>query len=377
MGSVFLMLYLDNAATTLRKPAAVYTSMMWNTVFKSVNAGRGGHKMSMYGMNGIIEAQDEIAELFNIYKPQNIAFTLNATYALNMVMIGVLLHGGHVIVTEMDHNSVLRPAYRLGNYTIVKADESGYVEPKDVQEAIREDTKLIVCTHASNVCGTIQPVEEIGKIARENNILYMIDAAQTAGCIEIDVQKLHADFLAFSGHKGLMGPLGTGGVYVRDSMTLEPVITGGTGSKSESLIQPLFMPDMLHSGTLNSPAITALGKGVRYIKQRGLDEISQKERYLALKMESELLNMGGITVYGRKDRVGTTAFNIDGMSSSETAQKLSDKFALRAGYHCAPLAHKALKTVKTGVVRASFGAFNTRKDVEKIVDAVWKLRNKG
>lgn len=377
MGSVFLMLYLDNAATTLRKPAAVYTSMMWNTVFKSVNAGRGGHKMSMYGMNGIIEAQDEIAELFNIYKPQNIAFTLNATYALNMVMIGVLLHGGHVIVTEMDHNSVLRPAYRLGNYTIVKADESGYVEPKDVQEAIREDTKLIVCTHASNVCGTIQPVEEIGKIAQENNILYMIDAAQTAGCIEIDVQKLHADFLAFSGHKGLMGPLGTGGVYVRDSMTLEPVITGGTGSKSESLIQPLFMPDMLHSGTLNSPAIAALGKGVRYIKQRGLDEISQKERYLALKMESELLNMGGITVYGRKDRVGTTAFNIDGMSSSETAQKLSDKFALRAGYHCAPLAHKALKTIKTGVVRASFGAFNNNKDVEKVVDAIWKLKNKG
>lgn len=377
MGSVFLMLYLDNAATTLRKPAAVYTSMMWNTVFKSVNAGRGGHKMSMYGMNGIIEAQDEIAELFNIYKPQNIAFTLNATYALNMVMIGVLLHGGHVIVTEMDHNSVLRPAYRLGNYTIVKADESGYVEPKDVQEAIREDTKLIVCTHASNVCGTIQPVEEIGKIAHKNNILYMIDAAQTAGCTEIDVQKLRADFLAFSGHKGLMGPLGTGGVYVRDPMTLEPVITGGTGSKSESLIQPLFMPDMLHSGTLNFPAIAALGKGVRYIKQRGLDEISQKERYLALKMESELLNMGGITVYGRKDRVGTTAFNIDGMSSSETAQKLSDKFALRAGYHCAPLAHKALKTIKTGVVRASFGAFNKNKDVEKVVDAIWKLKNKG
>lgn len=371
------MLYLDNAATTLRKPAAVYASMIWNTVFKSVNAGRGGHKMSMYGMNGIIEAQDEIAELFNIPKPQNIAFTLNATYALNMVMIGVLLHGGHVIVTEMDHNSVLRPAYRLGNYTIVKADESGYVEPKDVQKAIREDTKLIVCTHASNVCGTIQPVEEIGKIAHDNNILYMIDAAQTAGCTKIDVQKFRADFLAFSGHKGLMGPLGTGGVYVRDSMTLEPVITGGTGSKSESLIQPLFMPDMLHSGTLNSPAIAALGKGVRYIKRRGLDEISQKERYLALKMESELLNMGGITVYGRKDRVGTTAFNINGMSSSETAQKLSDKFALRAGYHCAPLAHKALKTIKTGVVRASFGAFNNNKDVEKVVDAVWKLRNKG
>lgn len=371
------MLYLDNAATTLKKPLSVYASMMWNTVFKSVNAGRGGHAMSMSGTEVIIEAQDEIAELFNIDNPQNIAFTMNATYALNMVILGVLSGGGHVIVTEMDHNSVLRPAYRLGNYTIVKADESGYVSPEDMRGAIREDTKLIVCTHASNVCGTIQPVEEIGKIANENKILYMIDAAQTAGCAEVDVKKIGVDFLAFSGHKGLMGPLGTGGVYVKNPTTLEPVITGGTGSKSESLIQPLFMPDMLHSGTVNTPAVKALGKGVRYIKKRGLSEISEKERYLAHKMENELLNMGGIIVYGRKHRVGTTAFNIAGMSSGEAAQRLSDRFALRAGYHCAPLAHKALGTKETGVVRASFGLYNNEKDVEKIVDAVWKLRKMG
>lgn len=371
------MLYLDNAATTLKKPLSVYATMMWNTVFKSVNAGRGGHRMSVSGTEGIIETQDEIAELFNIDNPQNIAFTMNATYALNMVMLGVLLKGGHVIVTEMDHNSVLRPAYRLGNYTIVEADLSGYVKPERIREAIREDTRLIVCTHASNVCGTIQPVEEIGRIAKENNILYMIDAAQTAGCLEIDVKKLNVDFLVFSGHKGLMGPLGTGGVYVKSSSAIEPVITGGTGGKSESLIQPMFMPDMLHSGTVNTPAVRALGAGVRYIKKRGLSEIGENERCLALKMEEALLNMGSVTVYGRKDRIGTTAFNIRGLSSGEVTEKLAGEFALRGGYHCAPLAHKALGTVKTGVVRASFGAFNNKKDVEKIVDAVWKLSKMG
>lgn len=371
------MLYLDNAATTMKKPLSVYASMIWNTVFKSVNAGRGGHMMSVRGTEGIIETQDEIAELFNIDNPQNIAFTMNATYALNMVILGVLSGGGHVIVTEMDHNSVLRPIYRLGNYTIVEADSSGYVRSERVREAIREDTRLIVCTHASNVCGTIQPVEEIGRIAKEHDILYMVDAAQTAGCIETDVKKLQADFLVFSGHKGLMGPLGTGGVYVKDSAAIEPVITGGTGSKSESLIQPRFMPDMLHSGTVNSPAVRALGAGVRYIKKRGLAEIGGEERRLALKMEKELRNMGNITVYGNVNRIGTTAFNIQGMSSGEVTEKLSGEFALRGGYHCAPLAHKALGTLKTGVVRASFGAFNNKKDVDKIVDAVWKLRKMG
>ena len=347
------MLYLDNASTTLKKPFGVYASMMWNTVFGSVNAGRGGHLMSIKGTEGIIEAQDETAALFNIDNPQNIAFTLNATYALNMVMLGVLFDGGHVVVTEMEHNSVLRPAYRLGNYTVVKADESGYVSAEDVEKAITPDTKLVVCTHASNVCGTIQPVEEIGGIARKKGVLYLVDAAQTGGC------------------------LGTGGVYVKNPQTLEPVITGGTGSRSESLVQPDFMPDMLQSGTVNTPALKALAAGVRYIRRRGVEEISEKEAYLAHKMEENLLNMGGIIVYGRERRIGTTAFNIAGKASADTAQLLSGEIAVRAGYHCAPLAHRALGTEKIGAVRISFGAFNGIKDVEKASDAIWKVKKTG
>lgn len=369
------MIYLDNAATTARKPLAVYKALMYGTIFESGNAGRGGHSMSVKSTEAIIEAQDEIAHLFNADNPQNIAFTQNATYALNMVILGVLSGGGHTITSQMAHNSVLRPLYRLDNFTVVNSNSDGYTEPSAFHEAIRPDTKLIVCTHASNVCGTIEPVEEICRIAHENNILCLVDAAQTAGCLNIDMQKLDADFLVFSGHKGLMGPLGTGGVYVKNPLTLSPVITGGTGSKSESLVQPRFLPDMLHSGTLNTPAIKALAEGVRFIRSRNIEKISEKERYLAKKLEEKLLNMGGVTVYGTQNRIGTTAFNINGRQSGEVAQKLSDCFALRAGYHCAPLAHAALGTSKTGIVRASFGFFNSERDVAKLADAVRKLRN--
>ena len=368
------MKYLDNAATSARKPFAVYKALMSGTIFESGNAGRGGHAMSVKSTEAIVTAQDEIAELFNIDNPQNIAFTQNATYALNMVILGVLLSGGHAITSEMAHNSVLRPLHRLGNYTVVKSDKNGYTDPQAFRDAIRDDTKLIVCTHASNVCGTIEPIEEICKIARENDILCLVDTAQTAGCLNVDAERIGADFIVFSGHKGLMGPLGTGGVYVKKPPYLSPVITGGTGSKSESLIQPKFMPDMLQSGTMNTPAIKALVEGVRYIRRHGVDEIGGRERYIAKKLEEKLLNMGGITVYGNGNRIGTTAFNIAGKASGEVAQRLSDRFALRAGYHCAPLAHKALGTVKTGAVRASFGVFNKERDAEELADAVWRLK---
>lgn len=368
------MIYLDNAATTAKKPFSVYKALMYGTIFESGNAGRGTHTMSVKSTEAVIEAQDEIAALFNADAPQNIAFTQNATYALNMVILGTLLSGGHAITSQTAHNSVLRPLYRLGDYTIVKSDKYCYDTPRAFREAIRENTKLIICTHASNVCGTIEPVEEICRIAHENNILCLVDAAQTAGCINIDMQNIDADFLVFSGHKGLMGPLGTGGVYVKNPLSLMPVITGGTGSKSESLIQPRFMPDMLHSGTINTPGIKALAKGVGYVRRRGADAIGLHEQSLAKKLEEKLLNMGGITVYGTDNRIGTTAFNINGRQSGEIAQKLSEKFALRAGYHCAPLAHAALGTTKTGTVRASFGIFNTAREVTKLADEIWRLK---
>lgn len=365
------MLYLDNAATSRRKPVGVYASMIRNTLFGSQNAGRGGHKLSMAGVRTILDTQDAAAELFKIKNPQNITFMQNATYALNTAIRGVLRAGDHVIATAMDHNSVLRPVHEWDDYTIVDADGEGFVNPADVENAVKENTRLIICTHASNVCGTLQAVEEIGEIAKRHGALFLLDTAQTAGCVDIDTQKINVDFLAFSGHKGLMGPLGTGGLYVKNPKTIRPIVTGGTGSNS--IRQPDFMPDMLHSGTMNTPAIAALGEGIRYILRRGAAGIGEHENYLADFFESELMNMRGVRVYGRKPKIGITAFNIDGMDSVYTAQLLGDKFALRAGYHCAPLAHRALGTSDVGAVRASFGAFSKKRDAKRLADAVYRI----
>ncbi len=263
------MLYLDNAATTLKKPFAVYARLIKSTILGGGNAGRGGHKKSMEAVRAIVDTQDLIARLFNIPEPQNIVFTQNATYALNTAIFGIAGNGGHIVVTAMEHNSVLRPAHRLGNYTVVAADKSGFVRAADVEKAVREDTRLIVCTHASNVCGTIQPVYEIGRIAKKHGIPFLIDTAQTAGCLEVDAVGMNADMIAFSGHKGLMGPLGTGGLYIKNPESVAPFAVGGTGSNSESVVQPDIMPDKFHIGTMNTPAIAALGAGVKYVLRYG------------------------------------------------------------------------------------------------------------
>lgn len=373
VGSVDTVIYLDSAATSRKKPFSVYASLIRNTVFASNNAGRGAHKGSLASMRTIVETQDIVAELFNIDQPQNIAFMQNATYALNTAIRGVLHNGGHIITTEMDHNSVLRPVYELGNYTVVKADKKGFVNPKLIENAIKSDTKLIACTHASNVCGTLQDAEEIGRIAKRHEVMFLLDTAQTAGCVDIDAERLNVNFLAFSGHKGLMGPLGTGGLYVREPSVLTPIVTGGTGSNSESVKQPDFMPDMLHSGTMNTPAIAALGQGVRYVLRRGAEAIGEEENYLARLLEEKLRNMPKVTVYGGNKKVGTVAFNIGNEDSARVEELLGDRFAVRAGYHCAPLAHKALGTSDRGAVRASFGAFSKSCDVQMFADAVFKI----
>ena len=370
------MLYLDNAATTARKPISVYVSLIKNTIFHSGNAGRGEYKKSMAAVRAILDAQDNIACLFNIPEPQNIIFTQNATYALNTAILGTVKNGGHIVITAMEHNSILRPAYLLGNYTVVPADNLGRVKAEDVEAAIRDDTELIVCTHVSNVCGTLQPVNEIGQIAKKYGIPFLVDIAQTAGCAVVDAQKMNADMLAFAGHKGLMGPLGTGGLYIKNPEKLRPLVTGGTGSNSESLIQPDFMPDKFHSGTVNSPAIAALNSGVRYILKRGVEDIADYENRLAKRFRENLTNMEGVTVYGDGSCTATVAFNIDGLDSGDVSALIGNRAAVRAGYHCAPLAHRALGTQKTGAVRVSFGTYNRKSDVEKITDIIYDICRK-
>ncbi len=371
------MIYLDNPATSMRKPAAVIEAMYKNTRDLSVNAGRGGHWASLKGAEGISDTQEALAEFFGILTPERIGFTQNATYALNMAIAGYLTKRDHAVITSMEHNSVLRPVHRQCSYTVVEADRRGVINPADVERAIRPNTRLVAVTHASNVCGTVMPIAQIGEICRRHNIAFLVDSAQTAGIIPIDAEEMNISFLAFSGHKGLMAPLGTGGLYVREGIKLNPLIVGGTGTESKNKNQPVEMPDMLHSGTLNTPAIMALGTAVRYISSVGIDRIEKRERELAEKLWGMLSDIEGVSLYGLPEggRNGTVAFNIDGIDSQETADILNRDYgiAVRGGYHCSYIAHQTLGTETGGAVRAGFGFYSTEKDLDSLVDAVNKI----
>lgn len=374
------MLYLDNAATSYKKPTAVYAFMAYHSVRTCANAGRGAAPPSMRAIGIINNTAERLAQLFNIADPARIAFTSNATAALNQAVRGILSGGGHAVITSMEHNSLLRPVHDCGDYTIVEADSSGAVNADDIEKALRPNTRLIALSHASNVCGTLQPVREIGSLAKAHGITFLVDAAQTAGCQPIDVEDMNIDMLAFSGHKGLLGPPGTGGLYVRDGVDLTPTVTGGTGSMSESLSQPRIMPDMLQAGTMNAPAIGALGCGTEYILNRGIADIADSERYMATRLFSELKNISGISVYGRAfgARNGTVCFNIDGMDPVEVAARLCEDYSIitRGGLHCAYRAHLTIGSGKYGGVRASFGVFNKERDAVKLVDAIYKIKGR-
>lgn len=365
------MIYLDNAATTRRKPASVYLSTFTHAI-NGGNAGRGANKLSLGGVNTIVTAQDKIAELFSVPDAGNIIFTHNATYALNMAILGVLEKGDHVVATAMDHNSVLRPVNLHGNFSVANADKKGFVSPLAVRQAIKNNTKLIICTHVSNVCGTIEPIQEIARIAREKGALFLLDASQSAGSVPINMLNIGADIIACPGHKGLMGPMGTGILCIKDPDRVKAIIVGGTGSMSESPFQPMSMPEKFHSGTINTPAIAGLTKGVEFILKEGVKSIGSHEYFLNSALRSELKNMKNISVYGTGE-TGITAFNIEGLGSEDTAARLGEDIIVRAGYHCAPLAHKALGTGKTGAVRISFGYFNTLSHVRKVTDIIYKI----
>lgn len=371
------MIYLDNPATSMQKPEIVFRMMYQNTVKNSVNAGRGGHWASIRGAAGIVQAQEDLAEFFNISTPERIAFTPNATYALNMAIGGLLTRRDHVIITSMEHNSVLRPVHRLCSYTLVEANKFGEINPEDIEKSIRPNTKLVATTHVSNVCGTILPVEKIGEICRRHNIPYLLDAAQSAGILPIDVKKMNVSMLAFSGHKGLMGPLGTGGLYVSENIHLNPIIVGGTGTQSKNKYQPEDMPDMLHSGTLNTPAIMTLSTAVRYINSVGRENIENKERELAEVLYRGLKNINNVTVYGLENgnRNGTVAFNVNGMDSQAVSDILNQNFkiAVRGGYHCAYTAHQTIGSEESGAVRAGFGWFSKKTDADALLVAVNKI----
>ncbi|WFA08303.1 aminotransferase class V-fold PLP-dependent enzyme [Tissierella sp. Yu-01] len=373
------MIYFDNAATSYPKPESVYTSIMTAMREYGANPGRSGHKMALKASRGIYETRELICKLFNIKNPMNIVLTFNATESLNIGIKGILKTGDHVITTSMEHNSVLRPIKFLERYgiesTIVKADGKGRINPKDIENSIKKNTKLIVCTHVSNLTGTIMPIVEIGQISKEHGIVFMVDASQSAGIYDIDVQKMNIDLLAFPGHKGLLGPQGTGAICIRDGLELESYIQGGTGSSSHSLEQPDIFPDKFESGTSNAPGIVGLGAGIKYILDRGLDNIREHEESLTKHFIEEAKSIDGISLYGPldvKEQGAVVSINIKDADSSEVSYILDQEYdiAVRPGLHCAPLAHETLNTLDQGAVRFSFGLFNTHEEIDYCIKAL-------
>ncbi|KNZ69704.1 cysteine desulfurase [Thermincola ferriacetica] len=376
------MIYLDNAASSWPKPEQVIQAVTDCLRHAGANPGRGGHKMSLAAGRIVYETRELVAQLFNIKDPLRVAFTSNATEAINIALKGLLQPGDHVVTTSMEHNSVVRPLKVLEKkgieYTEVTCSREGFLDVGKLTEALKPNTKCIVMTHASNVTGTLMPVAEVGKIAKAKGITFMVDAAQTAGVYDIDVEKMNIDLLAFPGHKGLYGPQGTGGLYVREGVDLTTLKEGGTGSNSESPWHPDIMPDRLESGTLNTPGLAGLGAGIRFIMDKGLDVIRRHENHLMQMLIDGLKKIDGVILYGPADvnkQAPVLSFNIGKLGSSEVAFMLDKVFdiACRSGLHCAPRAHRTMGTLEQGTVRLSVSYFNTEKDIEAAVAGIKQI----
>ena len=376
------MTYFDNAATTFPKPEVVYRKIMEAMEGYGANPGRSGHKLALKMNRGIYDTRLSLSQLFNIGNPMNLIFTFNCTESLNLAIKGLLKPGDHVITTSMEHNSVLRPIKYMEKFgvetTIVSANLLGEINPDDIKNSIKKNTKLIVTTHISNLTGTIMPIKEIGDIAKEKGILYLVDAAQSAGVYSLDVTSMNIDMIAFPGHKGLLGPQGTGGLYIKEGLEIQETLQGGTGSMSESLLQPDMSPDRYESGTPNGPGIIGLGAGVEYIKSKGIDNIRKHEESLTKYFLEEASKINGIKLYGPCDinkQAAVVSLNIKDYDSSEIAYILDEQYDImvRPGLHCAPLAHKTIGTFDQGVVRFSFSPFNTMEEIEYAIKSLREI----
>ncbi|WP_125152740.1 aminotransferase class V-fold PLP-dependent enzyme [Clostridium rectalis] len=375
------MIYVDNAATTFPKPKEVYTQVLDCMKNYGANPGRSSHNLALKAETKVSEAREIVSNFFKVTNPFNIIFTCNATEGLNIGIKGVLKPGDHVISTVIEHNSVLRPLNSLSKkgvkVTLVGVDKYGQVNIANLKKEIKKNTKMIIINHASNVLGTIQYINSIGKLAKSEGILFMVDASQSAGTIDIDVCRDNIDLLAFPGHKGLLGPQGTGGLFIRSDIMLEPFKEGGTGSNSNSMNQPDFNPDRFESGTLNVPGIVGLSEGIKFIEKVGRRNIQNHEKQLIEYLLKELKKLDFIKIYGHtsyKNRCSVVSINIDTMESSNVGYLLNKKgIAVRTGYHCASLIHGIIGTIKWGTVRISPGYFNTFDDIESVIKALKEI----
>jgi len=378
-------IYLDNAATSYPKPNQVAKSIYDFMINNGTSSGRGSYKMAIKSDFLVYETRKLIGELFNFKNPKNVIFTSNVTESINLALRGILKKGDHVVTSSLEHNAVWRTLKTLEKeinieITKVYADEYGYTNPAAVKNSIKENTKLIVFTHASNVLGTIQPIKEIGKIAKENNILFLVDTAQTAGVLNIDINENNIDLLAFTGHKSLFGPMGTGGLIVNCNYDISPLKSGGTGGDSKYEYQPEYYPNKLETGTLNVSGIVGLREGIKFINNETIDKIYKREKILISYALKKLREVENLKIYGpqnEEDIVGVISFNIDNISAEEVVYNLDMKYNImvRAGLHCSPNAHELIGTKNTGAVRVGIGYFNKFDDIDKLVFALNDIQN--
>ena len=375
------MIYLDNAATTLHKPQQVIDAVV-HAMQSMGNCARGTHEEALDAARTVYDARVRLASLFGCPRVDHVAFTANSTEALNMARNGLIDPGDHVISTDLEHNSVLRPLYRLeaehgAELSFVPADKLGNVDYADFERLMKPNTRAVVCTNASNLTGTVLDIERIAKTAHSHGALVIVDASQTAGCWPIDMKKMGIDVLCFTGHKGLMGPQGTGGICVKEGIEIRPFKVGGSGVQSYSRTHPAEYPTRLEAGTLNGHGIAGLGAAAKFISETGVENIHAKERSLMLRFYEGVKNIEGVTVYGdfTKDKTAIVALNIRDYESGEVSYELSQGYgiATRPGAHCAPRMHKALGTAEVGAVRFSFSFYNTEEEIDEAVRAVAEL----
>ena len=375
------MIYLDNAATTLVKPQHVIDAVV-QAMTSMGNAGRGAHSNALSASRVVYDARCKIARLFNCKRPDHVVFTCNSTEALNIAICGMLNPGDHVITTDLEHNSVLRPLYRLekeGTITLsfVRADQQGRPCYADFEDLIQPNTRAIVCTHASNLTGNAIDLVRVGKIAKAHGLLLVVDASQTAGAMEIDMEDMNIDVLCFTGHKGLMAPQGTGGLCIREGVEIRPFKVGGSGIHSYDKEQPAEYPTRLEAGTLNAHGIAGLSAALDYLEEVGVDAIRRKEMELMTRFYEGVREIPGVTVYGdfSAERTAVVTLNISDEDSSYISDVLYEDYDIstRPGAHCAPRMHQALGTVDQGAVRFSFSWFNTTEEVDAAIEAVREL----
>ena len=375
------MIYMDNAATTMHKPQAVIDAVV-GAMSSMGNAGRGANEASLSASRVIYDTRDKLCRFFGAENPRQIVFTNNSTESLNIAIKGLLNPGDHVITTMLEHNSVLRPLYEMEKkgvkLTIIRSNEKGTFDLKEMEDAILPETRMIVCTNGSNLTGNYIDIEKVGEMARKYGLIFVVDASQTAGVFPIDVQKMHVDVLCFTGHKGLLGPQGIGGMYVRDGLSIRPLKSGGSGVQTYSKTHPVEMPTALEAGTLNGHGIAGLGAAVDYLNEVGIDVIREKEQGFMKKFYEGVKDIPGVKVYGdfsTFNRCAIVTLNIGDYDSSEVSDELLTEYGIstRPGGHCAPLMHEALGTMEQGAVRFSFSHYNTDEEVDIAIAAIREL----